>query len=303
MMDYHKHYPSRSTSTYPPHTLSTPAHGPRFPPPLPSAPPGPPSVSVAVAVAGAPPPQPPAPPPSGPSSLSGSPWTPYSQSHRPLRPSNGPVDQSQLDMPRSAPPSAAYNHHPPPDGTPAVTLYSAENGYAPLRRGDSVYHVSPANHSSRKRPHREDVFQGASPRHDANSGPRYRSDRERLAVHREGELFVFPSSLCTCWWILLPSLRLPSVVLLPAWTARIERNLSQSLGWPIRGPRSAGRYAQRGRADAAPVGGSAPGAQSSARPKPTALVVHHGLAPSVPLGSSLSSLSVSPLPPPHLSLS
>lgn len=194
MMDYHKHYPSPSTSTYPLHTLSTPAHGPRFPPPLPSVPPAPHSVSVAVTVAGAPPPQPPAPPPSGPSSLSGSPLPSYSQSHRPLRPSNGPIDQSQLDMPRSTPPSAAYNyHHPPPDGTPAVTLYSAENGYAPLRRRDSMYHVSQANHSSRKKPHREDVFQGAWPRLDANSGPRYRNDRERLSVHREGKLFTVPS--------------------------------------------------------------------------------------------------------------
>lgn len=56
-----------------------------------------------------------------------------------------------------------------------------------------MYHVSQANHSSRKRPHREDVFQGASPRLDANPGPRYRSDRESLAVYRESELFAFPS--------------------------------------------------------------------------------------------------------------
>lgn len=98
--------------------------------------------------------------------------------------------------------------------------------------------------------------------------------------------------------ILLRVCLLHSRVLLSAW---IARNLSQSLGWPIRGPRSAGRYAQRGRADAAPVGGSAPGAQSSAKAKPTALVVHHhGLAPSTPLGSSLSpshSQSLLPLPP------
>ncbi|KAL4918241.1 hypothetical protein BDW62DRAFT_182132 [Aspergillus aurantiobrunneus] len=186
MMNYQKYYPV--SSTYPPHTLSLPTHDPRF---APSLPPAPPASPAAVAAAAAPPRQPPAPPPPGPSSGSSS----SSYSHRPLRPSHDPFDRPQHDMPRSARPSAAYQY-PQPDGTPALTRYSADDGYATLRRGESAYHVSQANHGSRKRLHRDEGIQGASPGLDRN-----RRDWERPAVYREGE-----SAFITVYCLSMPFL-------------------------------------------------------------------------------------------------
>ncbi|KAL4870155.1 hypothetical protein BDV12DRAFT_66682 [Aspergillus spectabilis] len=172
MMNYQKYYPS----TYPPHTATIPAHDPRFAPsPIYSQPP-----AVAVVV---PAPPPPAPPPRPPSSAASS-----SYAHRPLRPSYDHFDQPQHEMPRSAPPQGAYNPHPP-DGTPDPNSYHAKIGYTSLRRGGNGYHVSQATHGSRKRPHRDQAggIQGASPRFESNSNQRYRSGREHLAAHSEGE--------------------------------------------------------------------------------------------------------------------
>ncbi|KAL4785169.1 hypothetical protein BJX76DRAFT_325295 [Aspergillus varians] len=201
MMNYQKYYPV--PSTYPPQTLSIPAHDPRFAglpfSPASSAPP-----LVAVAIAAAPPAQPPAPPPPGPSSGPSS----SSYSHRPLRPSGDHFDRPQLEMSRSAPSSAAYNY-PLPD-TPARTPYSTDNGYASFRRGDNVYHVSQANygsqgsHGSRKSPPRDEGFQGASPRLEPESIHRYRGDQGHPTVFREGESILSLSLSLHCIPVVSP---------------------------------------------------------------------------------------------------
>ena len=173
MMNYQKYYPV--PSTYPPHSLSIPAHDPRFTPSFhPAAPtPAPAAPSVAAAVAArAPPPQPPAPPPGLPSGSAAP-----SYSHRPLRPSHEHFEQPHREMPRTDPSSAAYSY-PRPEGTPASTTYPGDHGYASGRRGDNVYHVSQANHGSRKRAHRDEGFQGGSPV-EFKLNHRPRGERER----------------------------------------------------------------------------------------------------------------------------
>ncbi|PTU19506.1 hypothetical protein P175DRAFT_0533943 [Aspergillus ochraceoroseus IBT 24754] len=103
-----------------------------------------PSPAVAVASA-APLPQPPGllPPSSSSYHISG----PVSASSP--RAYHDPFQRSEPEMPQSAPSQGTY-HYQALQNTPDSTLYPDGNTYASLRREDNGYHVSQANHGSRK---------------------------------------------------------------------------------------------------------------------------------------------------------
>ncbi|KAL4777412.1 hypothetical protein BDW60DRAFT_2181 [Aspergillus nidulans var. acristatus] len=168
MTNYQKHYPA--PSTYPPRTLSTQAHDPRF---AASLPPVPTTLSVAAGGRAA---------STVPAATVIPSGTSPSYSHRPLRPFYDQPDKPRHETPRSA--SSATNNHLLPDGAPDFTPHSADNGYTSRRRADNMYHVSQTTHSSRKRSHRDD-----SSGVDANPDPRYRGNRERHTVY-SGESFA-----------------------------------------------------------------------------------------------------------------